>query len=158
MTGTAGSIFIFFNRIGVYGHSGGGQMSLHLIFKFPEIYSLAMPLGFVSNQRYYHPSYQEKFMGQLADNTEAYGLGSPITWAKQLKGNLLIIHGTGDSNVHYQSFEALVNELVANKKRFTMMAYPNRNHGISEGESTQYHLYELRTNFLMTNIPSGPSN
>ncbi|MBA4321663.1 MAG: S9 family peptidase [Odoribacter sp.] len=144
-------------RIGVYGHSGGGQMSLHLIFKFPEIYSLAMPSGFVSNQRYYHPGYQEKFMGQLAENTEAYRLGSPITWAKQLKGNLLIIHGTGDTNVHYQSFEALVNELVANKKRFTMMAYPNRNHGISEGENTQYHLYDLRTNFLMTNMPPGPS-
>ena len=145
-------------RIGVYGHSGGGQMSLHLIFKFPEIYSLAMPSGFVSNQRYYHPGYQEEYMGLLAENTEAYRLGSPITWAKQLKGNLLIIHGTGDTNVHYQSFEALVNELVANKKRFTMMAYPNRNHGISEGQNTQYHLYDLRTNFLMTNMPPGPAN
>ncbi|HUS86288.1 MAG TPA: DPP IV N-terminal domain-containing protein [Bacteroidales bacterium] len=142
-------------RIGVYGHSGGGQMSLNLIFRYPDLYHLAMPSSFVSNQRYYHPGYQEKYMGLLEDNEEGYINGSPITWAHQLEGDLLIIHGTGDSNVHYQSFEALINELVAHKKRFTMMSYPNRNHGLREGENTQYHLYDLRTNFLMTNMPPG---
>ena len=145
--------YIDSTRVGTYGHSGGGQMSLHMIFRFPDVYSLAMPSSFVSNQRYYHPSYQERFMGPLEENPEAYKNGSPITWAHQLKGDLLIIHGTGDSNVHYQSFEALVNELVANKKQFTMMSYPNRNHGLSEGENTQYHLYTLRTNFLKTHMP-----
>jgi len=143
-------------RIGIYGHSGGGQMSLNLIFRYPDLYYLAMPSSFVSNQRYYHPGYQEKFMGRLENNEEGYINGSPITWAHRLKGHLLIIHGTGDSNVHYQSFEALINELVANKKRFTMMSYPNRNHGLREGKNTQYHLYDLRTNFLMTNMPPGP--
>lgn len=143
-------------RIGVYGHSGGGQMSLNLIFRYPDLYNLAMPSSFVSNQRYYHPGYQEKYMGRLEDNEEGYINGSPITWAHRLKGHLLIIHGTGDSNVHYQSFEALINELVAHKKRFTMMSYPNRNHGLREGENTQYHLYDLRTHFLMTNMPPGP--
>ena len=143
-------------RIGVYGHSGGGQMSLNLIFRYPDLYYLAMPSSFVSNQRYYHPGYQERFMGRLENNEEGYINGSPITWAHRLKGHLLIIHGTGDSNVHYQSFEALINELVAHKKRFTMMSYPNRNHGLREGKNTQYHLYDLRTNFLMTNMPPGP--
>jgi dipeptidyl-peptidase-4 len=142
-------------RIGVYGHSGGGQMSLNLIFRYPDLYHLAMPSSFVSNQRYYHPGYQERFMGLLEDNEEGYINGSPITWAHRLKGHLLIIHGTGDSNVHYQSFEALINELVAHKKRFTMMSYPNRNHGLREGKNTQYHLYDLRTNFLMKNMPPG---
>jgi len=142
-------------RIGVYGHSGGGQMSLNLIFRYPDLYHLAMPSSFVSNQRYYHPGYQEKFMGRLENNEEGYINGSPITWAHRLKGHLLIIHGTGDSNVHYQSFEALINELVAHKKRFTMMSYPNRNHGLREGENTQYHLYDLRTNFLKKNMPPG---
>jgi len=142
-------------RVGIYGHSGGGQMSLNLIFRYPELYSLAMPSSFVCNQRYYHPGYQERFMNRLEDNEEGYINGSPITWAHQLEGDLLIIHGTGDSNVHYQSFEALVNELVAHKKRFSMMSYPNRNHGLREGTNTQYHLYDLRTNFLLTNMPPG---
>ena len=144
--------FIDTSKVGVYGHSGGGQMSLHMIFRFPDVYKVAMPSSFVSNQRYYHPSYQERFMGPLDENIEAYRLGSPITWAHQLEGNLLIIHGTGDSNVHYQSFEALINELVANKKQFSMMSYPNRNHGLQEGENTQYHLYNLRTNYLKTHM------
>jgi len=141
------------DKIGVYGHSGGGQMSLHLIFRFPDVYDVAMPSSFVSNQRFYHPGYQERFMGPLHENFDAYRLGSPITWAHQLEGKLLIIHGTGDSNVHYQSFEALINELVANKKKFSMMSYPNRNHGLNEGENTQYHLHALRTEFLMRFMP-----
>lgn len=143
-------------RVGIYGHSGGGQMSLNLIFRYPDLYHLAMPSSFVSHQKLYHPSYQERFMGQFEDNVEGYRKGSPISWAHNLKGKLLIIHGTGDSNVHYQSYESLINELVDHKKRFTMMAYPNRNHALREGINTQFHLYDLRTNYLMENLPSGP--
>ncbi len=144
------------SRIGIHGHSGGGQMSLNLIFRYPDLYKLAMPSSFVSDQRFYHPAYQERFMGLPKDNVEGYKNGSPITWAHRLKGNLLIIHGTGDSNVHYQSFEALINELVAAKKRFTMMSYPNRGHGLREGHNTQYHFYNLRTWYLKKNMPPGP--
>ena len=149
-------IFIDSTRVGIYGHSGGGQMSLNLIFRYPQLYHLAMPSSFVSNQKFYHPSYQERFMGQLDDNLEGYRKGSPITWAYNLQGKLLIIHGTGDSNVHYQSFESLINELVDNKKQFSMMSYPNRNHGLQEGINTQYHLFTLRTNYLLNNLPPGP--
>ena len=148
--------FIDSKRVGIYGHSGGGQMSLNLIFRYPELYQLAMPSSFVSHQKFYHPSYQERFMGQLDDNIEGYRKGSPITWAHNLQGKLLIIHGTGDSNVHYQSFESLVNELIDNKKQFSMMSYPNRNHGLQEGINTQYHLFTLRTNYLLNNLPPGP--
>lgn len=95
-------------------------------------------------------------MARPQDNPEGYRLGSPITFADKLQGNLLIVHGTGDDNVHYQNTEKLVNALVAANKRFTMMAYPNRAHGISEGEGTPLHLYDLMTEFLAKNLPSGP--
>ena len=91
-------------------------------------------------------------MGLPDDNEEGYRLGSPITFAHQLKGNLLIVHGTADDNVHYQSFEALVNELIRHNKHFTMMSYPNRTHGISEGENTSRHLFELLTRYLLENL------
>ena len=116
-----------------------------------------MPSSFVSHQKIYHPSYQERFMGQYEDNVEGYIKGSPITWANNLKGKLLIIHGTGDDNVIYQSFESLVNELIDHKKQFSMMSYPNRNHGLREGINTDYHLYTLRTNYLLNNLPPGPN-
>ena len=96
-------------------------------------------------------------MGQYVDNVEGYIKGSPITWANNLQGKLLIIHGTGDDNVIYQSLESLVNELIDHKKQFSMMSYPNRNHGLREGINTDYHLYTLRTNYLLNNLPPGPN-
>jgi dipeptidyl-peptidase-4 len=144
------------NRIGIWGWSGGGSMSLNAIFRYPDLYHTAMAIAFVSNQRFYDTIYQERYMGLPEDNNEGFKNGSPITFAHRLKGNLLIVHGTGDDNVHYQSTEALVNELVKHNKRFTMMAYPNRSHGIREGENTTRHLYELLTWYLNENLPPGP--
>jgi dipeptidyl-peptidase-4 len=142
-------------RIGIWGWSGGGQMSLNMIFRYPELYNTAMAVAFVSHQLLYDTIYQERYMGLPADNEEGYTNGSPITHAHKLEGNLLIVHGTGDDNVHYQSFERLVNELVKQNKPFTMMAYPNRSHGISEGENTTRHLFSLLTRYLLTNMPPG---
>lgn len=139
-------------RIGIWGWSGGGQMSLNAIFRYPKLYKTAMAIAFVSNQLYYDSIYQERYMGLPDDNAEGYRLGSPITFAHQLRGNLLIVHGTADDNVHYQSFEALVNELIKHNKHFTMMSYPNRTHGISEGENTTRHLFELLTRYLRENL------
>lgn len=144
------------DRIGIWGWSGGGSMTLNMVFRHPEIYKTGLAVAFVANQRYYDSIYQERYMGLPKDNEEGYKNGSPITYARQLKGNLLIVHGTGDDNVHYQNFEALVNELVAGGKKFTMMAYPNRTHGISEGRGTTLHLYNLLTSFLLANMPPGP--
>lgn len=148
--------YIDSDRIGIYGHSGGGQMSLNLIFRYPDLYHVASPSSFVSHQRFYHPAYQERFMGLPENNADGYRNGSPITWAHQLEGELLIIHGTGDSNVHYQSFEVLINELVAQDKQFSMMIYPNREHGLVEGANTQRHLHRLRTDFFLRHMPPGP--
>ena len=150
--------FVDADRIGIWGWSGGGSMTLNMMFRYPEIYKTGLAVAFVANQRYYDSIYQERYMGLPRNNPDGYKNGSPITYANQLKGNLLIVHGTGDDNVHYQNFEALVNELVANGKTFTMMAYPNRTHGISEGRGTTMHLYNLLTSFLMANLPPGPKS
>jgi len=144
------------SRIGIWGWSGGGSMSLNAIFRYPDLYHTAMAIAFISDQRLYDTIYQERYMGLPSDNEEGYRNGSPITFAHQLKGHLLLIHGTGDDNCHYQSCEALVNELIRHNKPFSMMAYPNRSHSISEGENTGRHLYELLTRYLKENLPPGP--
>lgn len=148
--------FLDRHRVGIWGWSGGGSMTLDCIFRYPELYQTGIAIAFVSDQRYYDTIYQERFMGQPSDNPEGYKQGSPITHAGGLKGNLLLIHGTGDDNVHYQNCEVLVDRLIALGKTFSMMAYPNRTHSISEGEGTRRHLYDLMTRFLEQNLPPGP--
>ncbi|MCB9419105.1 MAG: S9 family peptidase [Ardenticatenaceae bacterium] len=140
------------NRVGVWGWSGGGSMTLNLLFKYPDIYKTGIAVAAVSDQRYYDTIYQERYMGLPADNEEGFKNGSPITFAHQLQGNLLMIHGTGDDNVHYQAFEAVVNALIKHNKQFSMMAYPNRSHGMREGENTSRHLHELMLNYLLANL------
>ncbi|MDH7513705.1 MAG: S9 family peptidase [Clostridiales bacterium] len=144
--------FVNPERVGIWGWSGGGQMTLNALFRYPELYKMGIAIAFVSDQRLYDTIYQERYMGLPQDNPEGYRNGSPITFAHQLQGKLLIIHGTGDDNVHYQSFEKLVNELIANNKLFSMMVYPNRSHGISEGENTTLHLYRTMFNFIKNNL------
>ncbi|MGF1579309.1 MAG: S9 family peptidase [Gemmataceae bacterium] len=144
-------------RVGVWGWSGGGSMSLHAIFRYPKVYHLAMSIAPVSIERYYDTIYQERYMGLPSDNAKGYQEGSPINYAKKLEGNLLIIHGTADDNVHYANTEAVVNELIAANKQFTMMAYPNRSHSIFEGRNTRRHLFTLLTTYLKRNLPAGPA-
>jgi dipeptidyl-peptidase-4 len=144
------------NRVGVWGWSGGGSMSLNAIFKFPELYHTAISIAPVPNQRYYDTIYQERYMGLPDDNVDGYIQGSPVNFAHQLEGNLLLIHGTGDDNCHYQTTEMLINELVRHNKPFSMMAYPNRSHSIREGKNTTRHMRELMTRYLETHLPAGP--
>ena len=140
------------DRVGVWGWSGGGTMTLNLMFKYPEIYKTGIAVAAVSNLRYYDTIYQERYMGLPEDNEEGYNNGSPITFASQLEGSLMIIHGTADDNVHYQCHELLVNELIKENKQFSMMSYPNRTHAIKEGKNTSRHLYTVMTNYLETNL------
>ena len=142
-------------RIGIWGWSGGGSMTLNMMFRYPEMYHVGMSVAPVANQRYYDCIYQERYMGLLKDNAEGYRLGSPITYAKDLQGDLLIVHGTGDDNVHYQNAEALINELILHNKEFDMMAYPNRSHSIREGKNTSLHLYSKLTRYLTGHLPAG---
>jgi len=141
------------NRVSVWGWSGGGSMTLNLMFKFPEVYQTGMSVASVSNQLIYDNIYQERYMGLPQENLDDFIEGSPITYAKNLEGNLLVVHGTGDDNVHYQSAEMLINELIKHNKQFQIMPYPNRSHGINEGPGTTLHLYTLLTNYLMKHTP-----
>lgn len=143
------------DRVAVHGWSGGGSSTLNLLFQYPEIYKTGIAVAAVANQLTYDNIYQERYMGTPFPSTEAYVKGSPITYAKNLKGNLLYIHGTGDDNVHYQNAEMLINELIKYNKVFQMMSYPNRTHGISEGAGTRQHLSLIYTKFLKENCPPG---
>ena len=147
--------FLDAERVGIWGWSGGGQMTLNCMFRYPEIYKSGLAVSFVSDQRLYDATYQERYMGLLEDNAKGYHDGSPINFAQNLKGKLMIIHGTADDNVHYQSFEMLVNKLIAHNKLFDMMSYPMRSHGINERENTSYHLRETMVKFWKENLPVG---
>lgn len=151
----AANAFMDKDRVAVWGWSGGGSSTLNLLFQYPEIYKTGISIAPVANQLTYDNIYQERYMGTPFPTTDAYVAGSPVTHAKNLKGNLLLIHGTGDDNVHYQNAEMLINELVKYRKNFQMMSYPNRTHSISEGEGTSEHLALTFTKFLKENCPPG---
>ncbi len=141
------------SRVGVWGWSGGGSMTLNLMFRYPDIYRTGMAVAPVPDVHLYDTIYQERYMGLPQDNDADYKLSSPISHAAGLKGNLLIVHGSGDDNVHYQGTEKLVDKLVELNKPFTLMTYPNRTHAISEGKNTTRHLYGLMTRYLNENLP-----
>jgi dipeptidyl-peptidase-4 len=147
--------FVDPNRIAIWGWSGGGSMSLNMIFRYPKLYQTAMAIASISDQRIYDTIYQERYMGLPSDNEYGYREGSPKTYAKNLQGNLLIMHGTADDNCHYQSAELLMNELIRHNKIFTAVPYPNRSHGIYEGENTTRHVFETLTWYLKNNMPPG---
>ena len=147
--------YIDTSRVAVWGWSGGGSTTLHLLFQYPDIYKTGISIAAVGNQLFYDNIYQERYMGLPQENREDFVAGSPVTYAKNLKGNLLYIHGTGDDNVQYDNAEVLINELVKYNKQFQMMPYPNRSHGIFEGEGTTLHLRTLYTSYLLKNCPPG---
>ena len=144
------------DRVAVWGWSGGGATTLNLMFQYPEIYKTGISIAAVTNLLFYDNIYNERYMGLPQENRDNYITGSPIYHAKKLEGNLLFIHGTGDDNVHYSNAEVLLNELIKYNKKFQFMAYPNRTHGISEGEGTQKHLSTTYTDFLRKYCPPGP--
>jgi dipeptidyl-peptidase 4 len=147
--------FVDADRIAVWGWSGGGSATLNLLFQYPDIYKTGISIAAVAYQPTYDNIYQERYMGIPQENLQDFIDGSPITHAKNLKGNLLYIHGTGDDNVHYNNAEMLLNELIKHNKQFQVMPYPNRSHGISEGEGTEEHLSTLYTEYLKKHCPPG---
>lgn len=139
-------------RVGIWGWSGGGSNTLNAMFRFPEIFRVGVSVAPVPDQQLYDTIYQERYMGTPQGNPEGYRIGSPINFAEGLQGKLLVIHGTGDDNVHYQGTERLVNRLIELGKEFDMMSYPNRTHGISEGAGTRLHIHSLIARYLLTNL------
>jgi dipeptidyl-peptidase-4 len=142
-------------RVGVWGWSGGGSSTLLLMFRASDVYKVGMSVAPVADVKNYDTIYQERYVGLPTVDSLAYRDASAVHFANGLKGDLLVVHGTGDDNVHYQGTEQLVNALVAAGKQFQMMAYPNRTHGISEGAGTTVHVYNLLTKYLREHLPPG---
>jgi len=142
-------------RIAVWGWSGGGSTTLNLMFRYPDLYQTGMAVAPVPDERLYDTIYQERYMGLPQDNEEAYREGSALFVADRLRGNLLLVHGSGDDNVHFQGSERLINALVAANRPFTLMVYPNRSHCICEGEGTGLHLFSLLSRYLQEHVPAG---
>lgn len=141
-------------RVGIWGWSGGGSMSLNAMFRYPDLYRTAVAIAPVADQRLYDTIYQERYMGLSKDNVRGFRDGSPITHAHKLRGNLLLIHGTGDDNCHYQGTERLMNELVASGKYFSVLPYPNRSHSVKEGENTVQHFWATIARYFHENLKS----
>jgi dipeptidyl-peptidase-4 len=147
--------FVDSGRVAVYGWSGGGSATLNLMFQYPDLYKTGISIAPVADELLYDNIYQERYMGLPQENREDFVNNSPLHYAKNLRGNLLVIHGTGDDNVHYKGTEELINELVKNDRQFQVMVYPNRTHAISEGPGTSLHLTHLLTAYLKEHCPGG---
>lgn len=147
--------FIDEDRVGIWGHSGGGSQTLNALFRYPDAYDVGIALAPVPDLTLYDTIYQERYSGLLPEAAERYRETSAITHAENLQGDLLLVHGTGDDNVHFQGSERLVNELIKHGKQFEFFAYPNRTHGIREGEGTTLHLRTMMTDFLREHLPAG---
>ena len=147
--------FIDLSRIGITGWSGGGSQTLNCMFRYPSVFHTGIAIAFVSDQRLYDTIYQERYMNTPQNNPEGYRKGSPITYANGLEGNLLLIHGTGDDNVHYQSCEMLVDKLVEYGKMFSQISYPMRSHGIYERKGTSLHLRKSMAKYWLEHLPAG---
>lgn len=147
--------FVDTSRVAVWGWSGGGASTLNLLGQYPDIYQTGIAVAPVTNQLLYDNIYQERYMGLPQENKADFIEGSALKYAQNVKGNLLLIHGTGDDNVHYQNAEVYINALIENNIPFQMMSYPNRSHAINEGKGTSAHLATTYTRFLKENCPPG---
>jgi dipeptidyl-peptidase 4 len=142
-------------RVGIWGWSGGGSNTLGAMFRFGDVFSVGVSVAPVPDKALYDTIYQERYMGLPQDNADGYRRGSSIPFAEGLTGRLLIVHGTGDDNVHYQGTERLINRLVELGKPFDVMVYPNRSHAISEGPGTTPHLHRLIARYFLEHLPPG---
>jgi dipeptidyl-peptidase 4 len=144
--------FIDLDRVGVWGWSGGGSSTLNAMFRFPDIYKVGVAVAPVPDQQLYDTIYQERYMGLPSTNAQGYRAGSPIYFAEGLRGKLLVVHGSGDDNVHFQGTERLVNRLIELGKPFDFMMYPNRTHAIAEGPGTSAHIYQLIARYFVEHL------
>ncbi|MDR1347587.1 MAG: S9 family peptidase [Prevotellaceae bacterium] len=138
-------------RIGIWGWSFGGFMSLNCILQAYEFFKLAIAVAPVTNWRFYDSIYTELYNGLPQENPDGYDSNSPITYANRLRGKLLIIHGTADDNVHIQNTYEMTAKLIAEGKQFDMMIYPDKNHSIYGG-ITRFQLFTKKINYILENL------
>jgi len=153
---TRSRAYVDSTRVAIWGWSGGGSSTLQALFRYPDVYQVGIAVAPVPDESLYDTIYQERYMGLPTTNAAAYQRASAINVAEGLRGRLLLVHGSGDDNVHYQGSERLVNRLVRLGKSFDFMTYPNRSHCICEGAGTTLHIYSLLTRYLLEHLPAGP--
>ncbi|MDY2587296.1 S9 family peptidase [Winogradskyella aquimaris] len=139
--------YIDASRIGIWGWSYGGFMSSNALFKGNDVFKMAIAVAPVTSWRFYDTIYTERYMTTPEENPSGYDDNSPINHVDKLKGDFLLIHGTGDDNVHVQNTMRMVEALIQADKQFEWMIYPDKNHGIYGG-NTRLHLYKKMTNFI----------
>ncbi len=144
--------YIDANKIGIWGWSYGGFMSTNCILKGNDVFSMAIAVAPVTSWRFYDTVYTERYMTTPQENPSGYDENSPISHAEKLKGKYLLVHGSGDDNVHVQNTMRMVNALVENNKQFDLFIYPDRAHGIYKGKNTRLHLFTKLTNFVLNNL------
>ena len=141
------------DRIGIWGWSFGGYLSTLSLLKGNDVFKAAIAVAPVMNWRYYDNIYTERFLGLPQDNAKGYDENSPLNFADQLKGNYLLIHGTGDDNVHFQNSAEMVEKLENAGKQFEFRIYPNKNHSIYDATgNTRLNLYQLMTDFILRKL------
>lgn len=144
------------SRVGIWGWSGGGSNTLNAMFRRPDVYHVGIAVAPKPQPHLYNAWFQEIYMRTREVNPEGYRQSAPINFAEGLEGNLLIIHGTGETNTHLEITEGLVDRLIELGKSFDYMTYPNRDHGIRIGSGTSLHLRMLMIRYLLTHLPPDP--
>ena len=148
--------FVDLSRVGIWGWSGGGSNTLNALFRKPDAYHVGIAVVPKPQAEFYNAWYQEIFMRTPNENPEGYRTSSAITYAEGLRGDLLIITGSGETNTHIEITEGLVDRLIELGKRFDYFVYPNRDHGLQEGKGTGLHVQMLIVRFLIEHLPPGP--
>ncbi len=143
-------------RVGIWGWSGGGSSTLQALFRYPTVYQVGMSVAPVPDERLYDTIYQERYMGLPQQNAAGYDSASAIGHAEGLRGHLLLVHGSGDDNVHFQGSQRLLNRLIALGRPVDFMEYPNRSHCICEGRGTTLHVFTLLTRYVLEHLAPGP--
>lgn len=149
--------YIDSSRVGIWGWSYGGFMSSNCLFQGADTFSMAIAVAPVGSWRFYDTIYTERYMQTPQENPSGYDDNSPITHVNKLEGDFLLVHGSGDDNVHVQNTTRLVDALVQANKQFDWAIYPDKNHGIYGG-NTRIHLYTKMTNFIRESLGEPKSN
>jgi len=139
------------SRIGIFGWSYGGYMASLCALKGNDVFKAAIAIAPVTNWKWYDSIYTERYMRTLKDNNSGYVMNAPVNFAARLEGELLLVHGMSDDNVHFQHTAELAKALIAANKQFDTYFYPNKNHSIFGGK-TRLHLYTKMTDFIVNKL------
>ena len=152
-----GRPYVDLSRVGIWGWSGGGSNTLNALFRKPDVYHLGIAVVPKPQPHLYNAWFQEIYMKTREVNPEGYERSAPINFAEGLKGNLLIVTGSGETNTHVQIVEGLVDKLIELGKQFDYMCYPNRDHGLREGKGTPLHMRVYMARYLLNHLPDRKS-